>query len=113
MLAVAYPIWKADILPIEQTFGEQTEYDRFLGIDNTLGFLFFPKSSSSIALYQLIDLYPEWEEKGMINRVALLNAICKYYPEYVKQHNEKNRRFNSCLIEATIEAGTQYLNFWR
>ena len=58
MLAVCYPIWKSDISIPEQNQGEQLEYDRMYGIDNTLGYLFFSKQNSIIPLHEL-SLFPE------------------------------------------------------
>ena len=112
MLAVCYPIWQADISIPEQNLGEQLEFDRMRGIDNTLGYLFFPKQGSPIPLYELSQLHPEVEESGVVNMAALLNAICKFYPEYSAIHNEEESKCPSCgFIKKTVGAGTEFINF--
>ena len=87
MLAVCYPIWKSDISIPEQNQGEQLEYDRMYGIDNTLGYLFFSKQNSVIPLHELSLFYPEIKESSVVDMDALLNEICEFYPEYVTIHN--------------------------
>lgn len=112
MLAVCYPIWQADITTPEQDLGEQLAYDRMRGINNTLGYLFFPKQGSPIPLYELSQLHPEVEESGVVNMAALLNAICMFYPEYSAIHNEEKSKCPSCgFIKKTVGAGTEFINF--
>ena len=112
MLAVCYPIWQADITIPEQIQGEQLEYDRIHGIDNTLGYLFFSKQNSVIPLYELSLLHPEMEENGVIDMAALLNVICKSYPEYAALHNEEASKFeHGDFIKETPDAGTEFLTF--
>ena len=112
MLAVCYPIWQADISTSEQNHGEQLEYDRIQGIDNTLGYLFFSKQNSVIPLYELSLLHPEIEEGGVIDMAALLNAICKSYPEYAALHNEEASKFeHGDFIKETPDAGTEFFVF--
>lgn len=111
MLAVCYPIWQADISIPEQNLGEQLEFDRMRGIDNTLGYLFFPKQGSPIPLYELSQLHPEVEESGVVNMAALLNAICELYPEYSAIHNEGESKSRSCgFIKRTVGAGTEFIS---
>ena len=95
MLAICYPIWQADITLSEQNHGEQLEYDRIHGIDNTLGYLFFSKRNSVIPLYELSLLHSEMKESGVIDMAALLNAICESYPEYTAIHNEEVSKFDN------------------
>lgn len=112
MLAVCYPIWQADITTPEQDLGEQLAYDRMRGINNTLGYLFFPKQGSSIPLYELSQLHPEVAESGVVDMAALLNAICEFYPEYSAIHNEGESKFQRCgLIRETADAGTEFVHF--
>ena len=112
MLAICYPIWQADITLSEQNHGEQLEYDRIHGIDNTLGYLFFSKRNSVIPLYELSLLHSEMKESGVIDMAALLNAICESYPEYTAIHNEEVSKFdNSEFIEETPGAGTDFIKF--
>lgn len=112
MLAVCYPIWESDITIPEQNQGEQLEYDRIQGIDNTLGYLFFSKQNSVIPLYELSLLHSEIEENGVVNIAALLNAICKFYPEYTAIRNEEETKFeHGSLIKETPGVGTEFIKF--
>ena len=112
LLAVCYPIWQADISIPEQNLGEQLEQDRLQGIDNTLGYLFFPAQDSPIPLYELSLLHPEIKESGAVNMAALLNAICKLYPEYVAIHNAEESKYErGNIIKGTLGAGTEFIKF--
>ena len=112
MLAVCYPIWQGDITVPEQNQGEQLEYDQIHGIDNTLGYLFFSKQNSIIPLYELSLLHSEIEESGMVDVAALLNAICKFYPEYATIHNEEEAKFeHGRFIKETHGVGTEFIKF--
>ena len=112
MLAVCYPIWQADITIPEQKQGEQLEYEQVRGIDNTMGYLFFPKQSSAIPLYDLSQVHPEIKESGVVDMAALLNAICELYPEYTAMHNEEESKYGcSNFIEKTPDAGTEFVKF--
>ena len=112
MLAVCYPIWKSDISIPEQNQGEQLEYDRMYGIDNTLGYLFFSKQNSVIPLHELSLFYTEIKEGSVVDMDALLNAICEFYPEYVTIHNEEEAKFeHGRFIKETPGVGTEFIKF--
>lgn len=112
MLAVCYPIWQGDITVPEQNQGEQLEYDQIHGIDNTLGYLFFSKQNSIIPLYELSLLHSEIEESGVVDVAALLNAICKFYPEYATIHNEEEAKFeHGRFIKEMPGVGTEFIRF--
>lgn len=53
VLAVCYPIWNCDFSETVLKQSEQSEEDVREGIDNTLGYLFFSKRASSLALFEL------------------------------------------------------------
>ena len=112
MLAVCHPIWEADITIPEQKLAEQLTYDRMLGINNTLGYLFFPKHSSCIPLYELCRLYSQVEENGPIDMAALMNAILRSYPEYAAAHNAEEAKYErGSLIRETPEADIEFITF--
>ena len=112
MLAVCYPIWDGDITIPEQNLAERLAYDWLQGIDNTLGYLFFPKHSSCIPLYELCKLHPQIGESGLIDMAALMNAILQSYPEYAAAHNEEEAKYErGSFIRETPEAGTEFLTF--
>ena len=112
LLAVCYPLWHAEISIPEQKLGEQLEYDRIHGINNTLGYLFFSKQGSAIPLYELSFFHSETKENGVIDMAALLNAICEFYPEYAAAHNAKESEFgHEDFIKETPDAGTEFFTF--
>lgn len=67
VLAVCYPIWNAEISIPEQLQGEQLERDRALGIENTLGYLFFLGQASCIPLFELFLIHPEIGENDIVD----------------------------------------------
>ena len=70
---------------------EQSEEDVREGIDNTLGYLFFSKRVSSLALFELWGQYEELRTGGLINYPALMNYIWAYFPEYAATYNMQNQ----------------------
>lgn len=112
LLAVCYPIWQADISIPEQNQGEQVEYDGVRGIDTTMGYLFFPKQRSAIPLYELSRTHAEIRESGVVNMAAVLNTICKFYPEYTTMHNKEASECGcGDIIESVPDAGMEFIGF--
>lgn len=112
MLAVCYPIWQADITIPEQNIGEQLEYDRMLGINHTLGYLFYSKRNSCIPLFELTLVNQNVRESNAFDKAALLNVLCKFYPEYVRLHNEDETRCGqSRFITENPDAGLEFIEF--
>lgn len=91
VLAVCYPIWNCDFSETVLNQSEQTEEDVREGIDNTLGYLFFSKRASSLALFELWGQYEELRAGGLINYPALMNYIWAYFPEYAATYNIQNQ----------------------
>ena len=91
VLAVCYPIWNCDFSETVLKQSEQTEEDVREGIDNTLGYLFFSKRASSLALFELWGQYEELRVGGLINYPALMNYIWAHFPEYAATYNIQNQ----------------------
>ncbi len=91
VLAVCYPIWNCDFSETVLKQSEQSEEDVREGIDNTLGYLFFSKRVSSLALFELWGQYEELRTGGLINYPALMNYIWAYFPEYAATYNMQNQ----------------------
>ena len=91
VLAVCYPIWNCDFSETVLKQSEQAEEDVREGIDNTLGYLFFSKRVSSLALFELWGQYEELRTGGLINYPALMNYIWAYFPEYAATYNMQNQ----------------------
>ena len=53
LLAVCYPLWISGLPEPIKRLAEQTDCDRAQGIDNTLGYLFFPEASAQHVLEEL------------------------------------------------------------
>ena len=113
ILAVCYPVWSSELSNWAERIGEQAEYDRIHGIEETLGYIFFPRQVSSVPMYELMQTRSEWEGH-MIDKAALMNAIWKYIPEYAVIMNQreqagKNDVTSMLLAELGIEAEPQIL----
>lgn len=91
VLAVCYPIWNCDFSETVLKQSEQTEEDVREGIDNTLGYLFFSKRASSLALFELWGQYEELRAGGLIDYPALMNYIWAHFPEYAATYNIQNQ----------------------
>lgn len=65
---------------------------------DTWGYFFFTKEASCIPIFELMPLHPEWEENGLIDRAALMNAVCTFYPRYAIAHNLREQAGQSGLM---------------
>ena len=111
LLAVCYPIWQADIPIPEQALGEHTEYDRLMGVNETHGYLFFPKKDSCVPLYELYLLHPEIADNGVL-LPALRNAVSNFYPEYAARRNEEEADSDQWHpIENSPGVGSEFIRF--
>ena len=112
---------------------EQTEYDREKGIHETLGYLFFPEEHGCLALFELLDEFPQILSNPLIDAAALGNAVWKNHPDYAAIYNrEEQEGLHDCLaallrflgvedveptaaperlIRLTVGAGTDYIRF--
>lgn len=114
VLAVCYPVWSSELSDLAKHVGEQAEYDKIHGIEETLGYIFFPQQVSSIPVYELMQTRPEWEGH-MIDKAALMNAIWKYIPEYAIIMNQReqtgtNNVIAMLLMQLGIEAEPRVLS---
>lgn len=80
VLAVCYPIWNCDFSETVLKQSEQTEEDVREGIDSTLGYLFFSKWASSLALFELWGQYEELRAGGLINYPAIDELYLDLFP---------------------------------
>lgn len=132
MIAVCYPVWSVDLSEYTVAQAEQLEYDKERGIDNTLGYLFFPESVGCLVLFELWKWYDEIMATGMVDRAAMMNAIYVNHPEYAVTYNRREQEGlndsaahfwrwlgydvepegkESNLIVLDPETGTAYLTF--
>lgn len=61
--------------------------DKKMGLPDTWGYFFFAKEASCIPIFEMLPLHPEWVTDGVIDRAALMNAVCTRYPQYAVSHN--------------------------
>ena len=90
ILAVSYPVWSSELSDLVLQLGEQTEYDKAHNIENTWGYIFFPAAASCIPLRELLYERPKWEGT-VIDKPALMNAICSMDPEYAFSVNQQEQ----------------------
>ena len=86
ILAICYAMHD-ELSEAAQKLAVQEERDKELGLDNTMGYLFFTKEASCLPVFELMQARRHWERSGIINRRALENAIWRYYPEYATEYN--------------------------
>ena len=87
VLAVCYPAWTTEFSDGVLGRSRMADYDAERGIDETLGYRFFSKEDSCVAVFELLQTRPEWVEAGRVDLPALMNAILEYRPEYAVSHN--------------------------
>lgn len=107
LLAVSYPVWSTELSDLTANLGEQTEYDKAHGIEETLGYIFFPARASCIPLRELMRARPEWAGT-VIDKPALMNAIWDAAPEYAylmnwQEQSGKNDLFSALLAEIGVD----------
>ena len=78
-LAIAYPIW-------DDAF---SEYAMKLaqGDADGFGYLFFPERAICLAVFELGRTYRAMRECPQIDAAALMNAICRDFPDYAVKFN--------------------------
>jgi len=86
VLAICYTLHD-ELSDAVRELGVQERRDREEGLDNTMGYLFYPKESSCIPIFELMQARPHWESSGIIKPKALENAIWRYFPEYAANYN--------------------------
>ena len=60
VLAVSQPVWQTDLSDSVLRHARQTDYDREHGIVRTLGYQFFTKKVSCVAIFELLQYHPKW-----------------------------------------------------
>ena len=53
-----------------------------MGIEKTMGYLFFSERDSCIPLFELLVDHPALQKAEIIDFAALMNAIWVYHPQY-------------------------------
>lgn len=83
---------------------------RFLpGQPDVWGYFFFEKEDSCIPVFEMLPLHPEWIERGIIDKKALMNAILQKYPQYALQNNFREQLGENDLLEKLLkDAGIAY-----
>ena len=86
LVAFCFPLWNV-LSTFAQKAGEHTAYDIRHGVDETKGYLFFPKSKSCIAFFELWAEHPSWANSPIYNFPAIMNAIWEHFPDYATVYN--------------------------
>ncbi len=82
-VAVCYP-YCDEFSDAAKSLALQTDDDRRKGIDNTLGYQFFPEEVCCIPIFELMQVR-DWD--SVIDKAALMNAIWWHFPEYATSYN--------------------------
>lgn len=128
-LAVAFP-YCDEFSETAQKLAVRLREDEEKGLEQTLGYSFFPQSVYCIPLFELME-YRKWDK--VIDRAALMNAVWDQFPEYAAAHNVREqsggRDFPGLaqilpgksdvelhsppdfVISMTPDAGTQFFRF--
>ena len=73
------------------------------------GYFFFRKEDSCIPVFEMLPLHPEWIDRGIIDRLALMNTIYQKYPQYALQNNlQEQLGQNDRLKKSLKNIGIEY-----
>lgn len=136
ILAVAFPIWD-DLSEAAQRLAlnlDRSGSQEAVAAVPSPVYLLFSELASCVPLYELSELHPEWEQAGLIDSAALMNAVCERYPVYATAANMfemagANDMAGQLLsgfgleiplyrrpdraLHLSPDAGTDFLRFWR
>ena len=116
-LAVAYPIW-------DDAFSSYV-MELAQGDADGFGYLFFPERAICLAVFELGRTYRAMRECPQVDAAALMNAICRDFPDYAMKYNLMEQAGGGAplgqalsrpasldwMISLTPEAGTDFLRF--
>ena len=116
-LAVAYPVW-GDIFSGYVMKLAQGDADGF-------GYLFFPERAICLAVFELGRTYRAMRECPRIDAAAMMNAICRDFPDYAVKYNLMEQTGGGAplgqalsrpaspdwMISLTPDAGTDFFRF--
>ena len=128
-LALCYPVWDGELSE------GMSELGRTLEIEGEMGYLYFIKDASCVALWELLRTRSELIDAGLIRKPELMNAIWKHQPRYALGYNAQeqaglhdtlglllyalgveDRNLEGSpeyMIAMDPDAGTDYIGFWR
>lgn len=130
LLAVCYPIW-TDLSDYSLKLLLHAENDQELKEDDPPEYPFFSEFDSCIPVFELLASQGDWAKCGRVKKIALMNAIWTYHPDYAVVYNTAEQagwhdalglllkilgqeiELNGCLehmIQLTPEEGTDFLH---
>ena len=129
VLAVCGPVWEADLTEGLQELAGKMDYEE------GMGYRYFNRELSCVAVFELMQLREKWTEEGLIRKAELMNAIWEYQPGYAMGYNaeeqagrhdmlgmllyelgitdRKLERSVERMIAITPEVGTDFIGFWK
>ena len=79
-----------------------------MSIDTTLGYLFFAEEHGCLALFELLEEFPEILSSPLINAAALGNAIWRNHPDYAAVYNrDEQNGLHDCLAALLRALGAE------
>ena len=111
ILAVCYPVWSCDL----SGFTKEQALPSDENVYETHRYLFFPKASACLALFELRQFYEEVSKSELIDVPAMMNAIWQRYPVYAASHNFREQidlfgqKSYESMISITENIGIDYL----
>lgn len=83
--------------------------NREMGLPDTWGYFFFTKKASCIPTFEMLPLHPEWVTDRIIDKTALMNAVCRHYPQYAISYNLREQAGkNDMLGKVTHDICPEY-----
>lgn len=80
-LSVCYIIWEGMLSRFAMKLGKRIHPNH-----KSADYMFFTKNDACIPMYELLGQHSKWEGK-ILNKSALMNAICNNFPDYMILNN--------------------------
>ena len=77
--------------------------DREMGLPDTWGYFFFAKETSCIPIFEMLPLHPEWVADRVIDKAALMNAVCSRYPQYAISYNLREQAGKNDMLGKVVQ----------
>lgn len=132
LIAIAGIIWSLELYDTTKQLGMVVENPAGVKPPVEVQYLFFTEQDGCLALFELLNGYKALRENERLDKLALMNAIWSYHPDYALSHNLREQQgLNDMLglimnavgaemelsgsaknmVAISAEAGTEYVRW--
>ena len=132
LIAISGIIWSLELYDTTKQLGMVVENPSGVEAPVEVQYLFFTEQDGCLALFELMNGYKALRENERLDKLALMNAIWSYHPDYALSHNLREQPglndklgliMNSVgaevelsgsaknMVSISAEAGTKYVRW--